>query len=395
MIDIKKSHFLKYLLYFNLYFIQGVLITISWVIVPLYFVELSIPVPQTSLVIGIGMLPWSIKFFWGGVVDYFIEHGRKKFTIIGGILFALSVFSLTFINPSEQLILFTILLFISTNGAVLSDVGIDAWAIQDSNETNRGKIAGSMFAGQNTGRVLCSILFTYIAFSIGYSYVFLIGSVIIFIISLFPIIFKEDKISRLNQKIKPIIIKEFKKKQTQLIALFSSISIIPIGILTIIVPIYLKVFYKLSDPLIGLIISVLSIGTIIGALSGGFITDKLGRKKALIIFVMISVIFMVLLVIESSWFIFAVILFIIWFIHGNYDAISFALLMDITNPKISAIQFSILTGIANLGLISGNSISGYLILIIGFSRSFLFSAWFAGPTLLILYFIKIKSKFRK
>jgi MFS family permease len=395
MIDIKKSHFLKYILYFNLYFIQGVLLTISWVIVPLYFVELDIPVTQTSLIIGISMVPWSVKFFWGGVVDYFIEHGRKKFTIIGGILFAFSVFLLTFINPSEHLILFTIFLFISTNGAVLSDVGIDAWAIQESNETNRGKIAGSMFAGQNSGRVLCSVLFTYIAFSIGYSYVFLIGSVIIFIISLFPILFKEDKISRLNQKIKPIIIKEFKKRQTQLIAIFSSILIIPIGILIIIVPIYLKVFYQLSDPLIGLIISVLSIATIIGSLSGGAISDKLGRKKALIIFVILSIIFMVLLVIESSWFIFAVILFIIWFIQGNYDTISFALLMDITNPKISAIQFSILTGIANLGVIGGNSISGSLISIIGFSRSFLFSAWCAGPALLILYFIKIKSKLHR
>jgi MFS family permease len=390
MIDIKKSSLLKYVLFFNLYFIQGVQITIAWVVIPLYFVEINIPVPQTTLIIGIGMLPWSLKFVWGGIVDFFIEHGRKKFIIIGGLLFAFGIFSLSFINPSEYLFLFTLFLFISTNGVVILDVAIDAWAIQVSNKKNRGKVAGSMFAGQNAGRVLCSILFTFIAFSIGYNFVFLTGGIIILIITSFPIIFKEEKITRYKQKIKPILINEFKKTQTQLISIFSSIVIIPIGIITIIVPIYLKLFYKLDDPLIGLIISFLSIGTIIGSLIGGAISDKMGRKKTIFVFLLLSIIFFTLLIIENNWYIFTIILFIIWFVYGNYETISFALLMDITNPKISAIQFSILTGIANMGLIGGNSISGFFISIFGFSRSFLFTAWFFGPALLILYFIKTK-----
>ena len=78
MIDIKKSRYSKYILFSSLYFIQGLILTVSWVIIPLYFIKLDIPLPVTSLVIGVGMLPWSIKFFWGGIVDYFIEHGDKE-----------------------------------------------------------------------------------------------------------------------------------------------------------------------------------------------------------------------------------------------------------------------------------------------------------------------------
>lgn len=395
MIDINKSHILKYLLFFNLYFIQGILLTISWVIIPLYFVELKIPISQTSLVIGISMSPWFFKFFWGGIVDFFINYGRKKFIIFGGLLFAFSIFNLTFINPSSYLILFTFILFIGTNGLVLLDVAIDAWAVQISNENNRGKIAGSMFTGQNASRVLFSTVFTYIAFSIGYNFVFLTGSIIIFIMTLFSILFKEEKITRLNKKIKTIIIKEFKKKHTQLITIFSSILFIPMGMLLIIVPIYLKLFFKLNDPLIGLIISILSIATIIGSLSGGALSDIIGRKKTLYIFTFFAVLFIVLLVFINSWVIFTLVLFLIWFVYGNYETVDFALLMDITNTKISAIQFSILTGFSNLGFISGNSSSGYLITFIGFSRSFLFSAWFFGPAILILYFIKVKVQLKK
>ena len=65
--------------------------------------------------------------------------------------------------------------------------------------------------------------------------------------------------------------------------------------------------------------------------------------------------------------------------------------MNLTDPKISASQFSIFASISNVGMIGGNGISGTLITLIGFTRTFLYSAWVLGPALLFLFiFSKLK-----
>ena len=74
-----------------------------------------------------------------------------------------------------------------------------------------------------------------------------------------------------------------------------------------------------------------------------------------------------------------------------YAAIG-ALLMDITNPKIAATQYSILTSIANFGDIGIATISGTLVVMLGYTRFFLYAAWIIGPALLVLYFVKEKKR---
>lgn len=392
MIDIKERRILKYLLFFSQYYIQGVEATIAWVIIPLYFVNLGMPLPLTSLIIGIIMFPWTIKFIWGGIADYFIEHGRKKFILIGGILFSLGLFAAAFINPNVNLTLFTLSLFICSTGIVILDVAIDAWAIQTSKEKEHGKIGGSMFAGSNIGKITSALLFTYIAYTIGYNYVFILASLIVFIIILFPLFFKEEKITRKKQKITPILIGEFKKKTTQLVSIFSSMILIQNGILVVAIPLYAKIVLKLDDPQIGIIIAIATIAMAIGSLTGGTISDKIGRKKTLYIFITTSILFTSLLIFTDTWQKLTIIYAIIGFLHSGFLSAHFAQMMDVTNPKIGAFQFSILAGISNAGLTGGNVASGSLIATLGFSQVFLYAAWSLGPTLIVLYFIRLKTK---
>ena len=77
------------------------------------------------------------------------------------------------------------------------------------------------------------------------------------------------------------------------------------------------------------------------------------------------------------------------FLTGSsiYSAKS-ALMMDITNPKVSRAQYSFLASIANFGGISIAMISGSLIVILGYNRFFLYTALAVGLSLLILYFVK-------
>ena len=68
--------------------------------------------------------------------------------------------------------------------------------------------------------------------------------------------------------------------------------------------------------------------------------------------------------------------------------------MDVTNPKVGATQYSILTSLGNAGLTISESFSGTMVSVLGFTRTFLYTAWFFGPALLVLHFIRLK-KFNK
>ena len=292
------------------------------------------------------------------------------------------------------MILFTVFLFITVNGIVFLDVAIDALAIQISEEKERGKISGSMFAGQNIGYVLSIILFTYIGYNYGYNFVFLIAGFIAIIISLFPILFNEKKITRKKQKIKQILIKEFKKKKTQFVTLFASLLFISSGILTVAIPLFLSIQLKIDDPLIGIIIAISTVSQALGCIIGGYVSDKYGRKKMLFFFILSSIIFILLFIFINTWLLLLVIYCLYRFLYGGFSTINLALLMDTTNPKIGALQFSILASLSNSGMIVGNTISGFFVTLLGFSRTFIYCAWFLGPSLLILYFINFKKKIK-
>ena len=140
MIDLDKHKLLKYPLFSTLYFSQGIIYALATVIIPIYLLEKGISLPVVTFVSGIVMLPWMIKFIFGGVVDYYIRLGRRFFILIGGLLGAFSFFILIFIDPGIALILFAFVLFIGHCGIAFIDVSADALAIQISKEEERGKI---------------------------------------------------------------------------------------------------------------------------------------------------------------------------------------------------------------------------------------------------------------
>ena len=142
------------------------------------------------------MLPWMIKFIFGGVVDYYIRLGRRFFILIGGLLGAFSFFILIFIDPSIALILFAFVLFIGHCGIAFVDVSADALAIQISKEEERGKINGAMFSGLFIGMAFGTSFIAFIANAMGYTFAIFIVGIIILLTLIFPFIIKEYKIKK-------------------------------------------------------------------------------------------------------------------------------------------------------------------------------------------------------
>jgi len=282
------------------------------------------------------------------------------------------------------------LMFIGHVGIAFLDVSADAWAIEITHENERGKINGAMFTGQFAGLAIGSILLAMIANISGYNTAFIIAGLIIIIIVIYPLFVKYIIISKEHQKVGSLLVKEFKKKTTQLIALFAPIVAISYGFLQFAIPLFSKIILNLDIAQIGVIVGINSAMIAVGSLIGGGITDKFGRKTSLYIFIGMSIFFSALLIMSTSWQILAFFYGVFGFLIGGYTTAISTMCMDITNPKIGATQYSLLMSLFNIGELAGAMVVGSLIVLLGFSRVFLYSAWVFGPALLILYFIRPK-----
>ena len=126
MLELSKHPLLKYLLFGNLYFSEGIQFALVSVIIIVAFTTKEIPISTATFVAGIAATPFTFKFIFGPITDYFIKHGRKIFIIIGAIIGGITLLPLFIINPKNALFPFTVLLFISHIGVVLVDVCADA-----------------------------------------------------------------------------------------------------------------------------------------------------------------------------------------------------------------------------------------------------------------------------
>ena len=390
MIEINDRNIIKYLLFGSLYFLEGLKYIIAVLILPVYLTEKGISLPIVTLISAIFLLPMTIKFVWAGIVDYYNKYGRKKFIILGGLLSSISLLLITIIDPNEYLILFAILFFISGMGVGFFDVSADVWAIELTNYWERGKINGAMFAGQSIGMIAGATFLALIAENYGYNYVFLTTGLIALIIIIFPLIIKEIQTNKTRQKIGRILLKEFKKKTTQLISIFTQISGISIGVLGVIIPLYLTIQLQIDISQVGIIIAIWSTTRVIGSLAGGVSCDKWGKKPVLYIVLVGGCIFTTMFIFADTWQKIVVIYGIIGLLQGGLYSVLGAMLMDITNPKVGATQYSILTSLGNAGMTAGESLSGTITAAIGFTGTFLYTAWIFGPALLILHFINLK-----
>jgi PAT family beta-lactamase induction signal transducer AmpG len=389
MLVLANRIYLKYILFGMLYFAEGITVALTTVIIVLYFTDKDISISIIALVGGIASVPWAIKFVFGPTIDFFGKYGRKLFIILGGTTGSIAIFFVTFLDPKTAIIPFTVLLFIGHSGVVLVDVAADAWAIQTTKINERGKVNAAMYTGLFAGTGLGGILLAFIATYYGFEMVFITTSILIFLSILMAIFVKEEILVIERKIIKPLLVKEFKKRNTQIVALFTYIAALNYGLLRFVIPEYMTNVLMLDKMQIGLLASAYPISIVIGVVIGGTACDRWGRKKIIYISLVGLMIFSALLVIADTWEILAIIYAAVGVLTGasSFSVIS-ALLMDITNPRIGAAQYSFLTSIANFGQVGISMVSGSLMIMLGYDRFFLYTALTVGMALLILYFVK-------
>ena len=269
MVDIQKNTLAKYVLFTTLYFAEGIQLSITTVLVPLYLLENNISPAITTIAASMVMIPWALKFIFGWIVDSYRKINKKQYTLIGGISSAIALFLLANLNPSSQLFLFIFILFIAQTGIGILDVSMDAWAITETTKKERGKINGSMMAGFFLGAAIGAALLTQIADQINYTLAFITAGSIIMILMIFPLITKRPPILPRQKQLSKMVLNEFKKKSTLSMAILLPIISINSGIITLAAPLFMSIDLSLPVAQIGLITTIFTISRVIGSLTAG------------------------------------------------------------------------------------------------------------------------------
>ena len=98
VIDLTVHKNFRYVLFSSLYFAEGLYQALILIVTPIYLLEKNVPLPLLTLIMGLGYLPWGLKFVWGGIIDFYHKYGRKKFAIIGTIFGACGFLVLSIID---------------------------------------------------------------------------------------------------------------------------------------------------------------------------------------------------------------------------------------------------------------------------------------------------------
>ena len=389
MIDLDKHPSLKYILFCSFYISEGLVVALTSVVIVLFFTEKDISISTTTLVGGISSIPWTIKFVFGPTIDFFGKYGRKFFIILGGTIGTLSILILALVDPKTAIMPFTFLLFLGHSGVVLLDVTVDAWAIQITKVNERGKANAAMFTGLFTGMGIGGILLACIATYYGFEMVFITTGFLIFLSFVLVFFVKERKLEIKRSQILPLLVKEFRKKNTQIVCLLGFVNGMNFGMLRFVIPEYMTKVLFLDKMQIGFLSAIYPVSIVAGAIIGGIASDRWGRKKVLYITITALLISIAFLVFANTWDKLTIIYGFIGLLTGasGYSAMS-ALAMDVSNPKIGGAQYSFIASIANFGGVLMGAVSGAMVVFFGYNRFFLYTALTVGVTLLIVYFVK-------
>jgi PAT family beta-lactamase induction signal transducer AmpG len=388
MINVTSKNPLKYFLFGSLYSAEGIQIGIAMVLVPIYLLSLDFRPEIVTLIIGIIMVPWILKFLFGWIVDHYSYIGRKKIILLGGTLSGITLILASIINPSTMLIPFILIFFIGQCGIGFLDISADAWAIDISTKQERGKISAFMAIGLYSGMALSSSILGTLAENINYNTAFLMGGIAILLIMLIPFFLKEQTIPEKTKKIISKLFVDFRKSAFLLFSVFLAIIFLSSGILELAVPLFMEIRLGLNIAMIGYISSIFFIGRAIGSFLCGVLSDIWNRLKILTIIIIANIILSALLITVNSPQQLIPIYGVIGFLNGGLLAILIAVSMDRTNPTIAATQFAIFMCLINTGELIGTTISGTLYALLEFTGVFLIAAWLLGPPLLLLYFIQ-------
>ena len=384
-----------------LYLTEGAPIGFIWWAMPTLLRQQNVSIEFITSLTSILIMPWIFKFLWAPLVDSLRneKRGYKFWIFISQSFMGLALVPLIFISPQNNFFIWGLFLFIHSFAAATQDVSIDALVINVIAKNERGKLNGFMNAGMLIGRSLFGGGTLILAYELGLNNMIGLIVVLIFSVMIILVLIKEPALPVKSKNQSEIFTQNFsiafKNKNTWLAILFALTSAAAFEVAGGLAGPFLTDL-KVSKETIGVFFALpVVIAMFLGGLIGGYISDKVSRKSAVRIFLSGFVVAIIIISVYNfaepfiDEFVFLSAYTVMYFFVGLFTSSSYALFMDLTNPKIGGTQFSTYMAATNGCEAWTVWSAGFIVAGFGYSPAFILMCVVSLLSLLVLRKIKI------
>ncbi len=374
----KKQSPLRLALFGMIYFVQGAMLTYFLSFNVIYLRSFNVDFGVIGIVNGITLIPFVLKIFIGLLsdkVNFFGLGYRKPYIILGLVLQSAAFILMPGIHPVSQSGLYIAVLLLAALGMSTYDTCTDGFSIDTTPKDQRGLVQGLMVGGRALSSIISAAIFGLLANASQWNTLFLLVAGTTLLALVLVLMVKEPQ-KRIKEAPHPSE-SPYKALGDGAFLIFLLIGLIyPLALYSTnsMVSPYLNESLKISMNVVGTMLALYGVGTVLGAIIGGPLMKRLGRRNSLYSALAITIFATLGLALSSHGIFTWVVVFLFGLAFGYYETVFFALAMDFCHPEIAAFMFSIAMAIGNLGIGAGQPLAGIIVENLGFQSLFLVSA---------------------
>lgn len=413
---LESSRPLRLFTIFILYIGQGMPIGLFWFAIPAWMAVNGASPAQVGSVAAMTTLPWSLKLINGFIMDRYtwLPMGRRRVWILGSqsVMIA-SLIIAAILNPMPQdVFLLGVLGFAANMATTFQDVAVDGLAVDIMSEDERARGAGMMFGGQAIGVAIATAICGFVIESLGTPAAFLSVALIIFVLCVYIIAFKERSGER---RVPWSVGAAHERNLAMQIEAWWPLLKSTLGAMSKMVSLlWLPVLFSRGilygtftggTPLIGAnytgwdISEISSLTATAGLLAGflcitlgGWLGDRFGAKRIIILWLCSGLLMCGAMYVGVEYWSRSPVFIAFVFVWVPLDMLLAAAIIPISmrlcDPKIAATQFTIYMAIANFGISFGAFMLGQADGLGGLTSIFLISG--AGLLVALIFMLTVK-----
>ena len=347
--DLLKSTVGRRLLFATLYFSEGAPIGFIWWALPTLLRSAGVPIDQITALTAVVLLPWIFKFLWAPALDLLRGRrwGYRSWLIAMQLLMAVALLPLAWLDPVQHFDTWRLLLLVHAFSAATQDVAIDALAIGAVPPAERGRLNGAMQAGMLTGRSVfgCGVLLLGTWFGREWIIIALVAWILAALGAAVMLREAEPPPRDRAHAFLGLLASALRRRGTWLGLAFALLSAAAFEATGQLAGPYL-IDRGVPSETVGVFFGLFVVGAmLVGGLIGGASSDRWGRLTSAAASLTGFVAAIVLLAFvdlggASDGPGLIALLTTMYFFVGFFTAVSYALFMDLTDPRLGATQFS-------------------------------------------------------
>lgn len=414
--------------FFLLYVTEGIPLGFAATAVATQLRRLDVGPAEIGAFVGSFYLPWAFKWAFGPIIDVFASErlGRRRgWILITQVLMALTLLSTVMLKLPQQLGLFTVILLVHNTFGAMQDVAIDALACNTLHEDERGLANGMMFSGATIGTMIGGSGVLFLSGVTGFQPTFyFVTACILAVTALVVLPMKEaagptrttvagSRLAQAGREMHSFAVESFRSflgTRGAYSGLF--FSLLPAGAMCLGLALQsnLAVELGMDDDQVAMLGLWSSVLGALFCVAGGYLSDRYGRRKTLAIYLALMslpVFYLMNEVTRHGWImpisttaanrpvVPAALVTALWIATLTYSVAQglmygtrSAIMMDVTNPKVAATQFTAYMAMANLAIAYSATWQGIAIEAWGYPRTMLVDGILGLLCILLLPFMK-------